>query len=55
MKFRIDFLHCALIAIVVLLAVHIFGPFREGVRPWYRRSGSVGGVWAATVATMFVR
>ena len=44
MKFRIDFLHCALIAIVVLLAVHIFGPFREGVRPWYRRSG--GGAWS---------
>jgi hypothetical protein len=30
MKFRMDFLHCALLALIVLLAVYTFGSFREG-------------------------
>ena len=30
MKFRMDALHYALLAVVVLLAVYAFGSFREG-------------------------
>ena len=38
LRLRFDSLHCALLAVVVLLAVYGFGPFKEGALTWRRRS-----------------
>jgi hypothetical protein len=44
-RFRMDFLHCALLAVVVLLTVYVFGSFRE-VLSNPRGGGQYGGTFS---------